>query len=219
MKWQIPFTDYDFWAYLSAGFVLFVAVDQAFSIGWMLGHEWKLAEGLFVIVCAYVTGHIIAGFSSALIERRLVRHWVGKPVSILMGEHHGPRIARFFYPVYFETLPAETQQAIRTKAAAVGVHRGGEALYWCAFNVVKKQEVAYGRMTTFLNLYGLCRNLCMALLISSALLLVEGVRFDDRQNLIWAAVAAFLSVGMLFRYLKFYRHYCVEVLTTYASEV
>lgn len=44
----------------------------------------------------------------------------------------------------------------------------------------------------------------------------------DRQNiawdkLSWATLAAVVSIGMLYRYLKFFRHYTMEVFQTYAE--
>jgi len=39
----------------------------------------------------------------------------------------------------------------------------------------------------------------------------------QRGPLLWAIVAFVAAIGMFYRYLKFFRHYTVEVFTTYAE--
>jgi hypothetical protein len=209
---SFPFTNYDFFGYIASGFVLIFAIDRVLETGWMIRPSWTVVEGMFVLACAYGVGHLLAGLASALIERRFVRRYLRPPTQHLLGAGGGPAWFKKIYPVYFEPLPNTTQDRIRERAAAAGITEPGEAMFWAAFDVAKNKKAAYKRMSDFLNNYGLCRNLSFTAGLCALLLLGVGHRSDVG----WAIAAMILSVGMLFRYLKFYRHYALEVFTTYA---
>jgi hypothetical protein len=121
-----------------------------------------------------------------------------------------------FYPVYFEPLPPETQSNIREKAKKEGVSEPGEGMYWVCFNTARENKAASRRISDFLNLYGLCRNLSFTAAVSAIILIGSAFYWDRASDLWWAGASVFLSAGMLLRYLKFYRHYALEVFTCYA---
>jgi hypothetical protein len=213
---SFPFTNYDFFGYIASGFVFIFALDHVLGTGWMLRQSWTVVEGLFVTACAYAVGHIIAGFASALLERRFARRWLGPPALHLFGAGNAPAWFRRIYPVYFEPLPEETQSKVRQHAAAEGITKPGEPMFWAAFTVAKNDRAAYRRMSDFLNNYGLCRNLAFTAAVCSVMLLYSAWRWSRPEDDWWAAASLVLAAGMLLRYLKFYRHYALEVFTTYA---
>jgi hypothetical protein len=213
---SFPFTNYDFFGYISSGFVFIFALDHVLGAGWMVRQSWTVVEGLFATACAYAVGHLLAGFASALIERRIARRWLGPPALHLFGAGHGPAWFRKLYPVYFEPLPAETQAKVREKTAVEGITHPGEGMFWAAFTVAKSDKTAYRRMSDFINNYGLCRNLAFTAAICSAMLVFSAWRWSRPDDLWWAAGGLVLAGGMVLRYLKFYRHYALEVFTTYA---
>ena len=217
---SFPFTNYDFFGYIASGFVFLFAVDHVLSLGWMTRPAWTAAEGVFAAACAYGIGHLLAGGASATIERRLVRQWLGPPTLHLFeaGNRQGlvRQAFRRIYPSYFEPLPAQTRGRILDKAKVERIGEPGEALFWLAFSTAKVDKAASKRMGDFLNNYGLCRNLSFTALVCVPMLCVAAVSERRWTDLWWALAAAFLGVGMLLRYLKFYRHYSVEVFTTYA---
>jgi hypothetical protein len=213
---SFPFTNYDFFAYIASGFVFLFALDHVIATDWMLRPAWTIVEGLFATACAYAVGHLIAGFASAILERRLVRRWLGTPSLHLFGTGNPPYWAKRIYPVYFEAFPVETQARIREKATKEKVTEPGEAMFQLCFNTAKENKTASRRMADFLNLYGLCRNLSFTALLSAVMLIIAAFYWRRWSDLWWAAAAVFLSVGMLLRYLKFYRHYALEVFSCYA---
>jgi hypothetical protein len=216
MKGDFPFTDYDFWAYISAGFVFLFALDHVAQTGLMIRPAWTVVEGLLAVACAYATGQILAGFASALLERRLVQKLLGTPSMTLFDTSVGPRWFRWLYPSFYEPLPKETRNAILKRAAERGVDAPGEALFWIAFDVAKANTAAMARMSSFLNQYGMCRNLSLTLFVCAAMLAGAAYHLNRSDDYWWAAGALLLGCGMFLRYLKFYRHYSVEVFTTYA---
>ena len=72
---KLPFSAYDFFGYLAAGFAILTAADFAFDGGWIIHGKIEAVGFLtfFWIMFAYVTGQIIANISGYLIEKRFVR--------------------------------------------------------------------------------------------------------------------------------------------------
>jgi len=89
------------------------------------------------------------------------------------------------------------------------------------------QPATKERLASFLILYGFCRNISMALLLTAVVLLVATVYHLDFHSVsfttasaacFWWFVAAVASaVGMFYRYLKFFKHYTEEVFRAYAE--
>lgn len=218
---RLPFTVYDFFAYLSSGFVVLASITAAF-----VGYEpLKESPGFLLavlfVVAAYVTGHIVANVSGDLIERRLVRKRLGMPTEHLLGsETTGVRPKLF--PGFYSSLPSATQQRVFERAAERGFAGTGEALFFHCHALMKSDDAVQARLNTFLNLYGFCRNMTMALVIAAGTLGIGvAVGSADTGPDIgpgWWIVAALLAgVGMLYRYLKFLRQYGVELFTSYAE--
>ena len=104
---KFPFTSYDFWAYLSAGFLLLFGADYVFGTGLLIREEWKLVPAVIAISAAYVTGHLVASASSMLYERLLVNHLLGAPRSVLFGKPRAWNWVRYLLAGYFQPLPQE----------------------------------------------------------------------------------------------------------------
>jgi hypothetical protein len=86
MKNYLPFTDYDFWAYISSGFVFLFALDHTLQTA--IFHQrstWTIVEGLIAVAVAYVVGHLLAGLASSVLERRFVGKYLGRPSVLLLG--------------------------------------------------------------------------------------------------------------------------------------
>lgn len=219
---KIPFSVYDFFGYLAAGFVLMVAADYTFD-GGRLAHEIPtLITAVFWIVVAYMLGHITAHLSSVLLEKGLLRRVLGSPEQHLFEKKCDSRWA-YIFPGNFKPFPRTTQERILNRANEEGVEAPGRGFFFHCHAIVKRDRTTRERLNTFLNLYGFCRNASMALLIA-ALVLVFGAfgSFDWQaweglhgQKLAWAGGALAVSVGMFYRYLKFFRHYTMEVFITY----
>lgn len=217
MDQKIPFTSYDFWAYLSAGFLLLFAIDGAAGTTLLMRESWTLVQGLVAVSVAYVVGHIIASLSSWVLERGLVGKVLGYPWGVLFEITEAPRWLRILLSTYFQPLPKETQLAALHKSKKVGVKTPGEALYLVAFANARQMPSVMNRLENFLNLYGFCRNVALVAFIDAGILCWSYVKPNGPpEHLFWAQVALVIGLGMTFRYLKFYRLYANEVITAYA---
>ena len=219
---KLPFTVYDFFGYLASGFVLLAAVTAAFVGSEPLRNDPNVVVALLLVVAAYVAGHVVANLAGDLIERRVVRNRLGTPMSVLLGKQHlSPRAQRFF-PGYAEALPDEIQKRVGEQAERDGITDRGEALFYHCHARLKADSAVSARLNIFLNLYGFCRNMTMALVLAAATLTVGIVAGTAEagshvEPAWWIAAALIAAVGLFYRYLKFLRQYAVELLTSYAA--
>ncbi len=223
------FSDYDVFAYIASGLASLVIWDFLLSTNFVLNAKWTVASGTLTIAAAYIVGQILAAPSGWLLERRFVHHVLFRPSLILMNDRKlGWRtfLKKTLLQDYYTPLDAGLQRKVRERAAADrGVEVAGESLFWCAFPVAKKDVNAYGRMESFLKLYGFCRNIAFVGFAGACGIAAEAalewarLGWSDHlsQQFRWALLALLAGFGMLHRYLKFFRLYNVEVFVAYTE--
>lgn len=217
MDQKIPFTSYDFWAYLSSGFLLLFAVDAVAGSNLLMRDTWTIVQGVAAVSLAYAVGQIVASASSFLFERILVGKLLGYPRSVLFGKAKAWKWVQRCLPGYFEPLPAATQKAVLEKGGKVGVVAPGEALFWPAFHYARETPSVIARLSDFLNLYGFCRNTALVAFIDAAIFQWSYLQPKaPEEHLLWSRIAVCIGIGMTLRYLKFYRIYSSEVFTAFA---
>lgn len=217
MDQKIPFTSYDFWAYLSAGFLLLSAVDHIANTGLLARNSWTVVQGVVAMSAAYAVGQLVASMSSWLFERLLVGRLLGYPRDTLFGRPKAWRWVQRCLPAYFQALPPETQSAALERGGRVGVATSGEALFWPAFSNARATPAVAARLDNFLNLYGFARNVALVAFIDSAILYWSYLQpKGPPEDLVYARIAVLVGAGMLLRYLKFFRLYANEVFTSFA---
>jgi hypothetical protein len=220
---RIPFGVYDFFGYLAAGFLVLAALDLVFTGGSVLKSDMQLLLGLFWLVVAYVTGHIVANISSFLLERLLVQRLLGRPYQVLFEVSARKQWTRVFAG-YYEPLPQETRERVLKKAGErAEITEPGPGLFFHCVASVRGDEDARGRLDSFLRLYGFSRNVATAAAIAVLVLVAEIIPMESAGVALrsvefrWAVAAAIAAVGLLYRYLKFFRLYSVEVFVRYAE--
>lgn len=214
---KIPFTTYDFWAYLSAGFLLLFCADFVAQTHLFSRESWTVVQGVVAVTAAYAAGQVIAQLSAFLLERLLVDKILGAPRDVLLGKARLWKPARRLMPRYFEPLPAHTRAAIYDKAGAQPGDLSGETLFQIAFHPTRETAAVTGRLTNFLNQYGFCRNTALVALINAALLYGFYILADRPvEYLYWSRLSVAMGLAMTLRYLKFYQLYAKEVYTSFA---
>lgn len=213
----IPFTVYDFFGYLSSGAVLVALGD--FGLGYHEVFKEKLPPAMWalLIMLAYVTGHAVAHLSSLMIENFFVVRVLGRPADVLLAKGARIGVARRLFSGYFRPLPEETRQRIHAQASARGFVGTGESLFLHALPLVAKEEKNQKRLDEFRNLYGFARNMAFTLALSGVGLFVIAIRSKNSSLSPLAICSVLLSIVMLYRYLKFYRQYCYQLLIVYAE--
>lgn len=217
---KLPFSVYDFFAYLSSGFlVVFAAVVSLNGVAPLQG-PLPVVFLIFWILFAYLVGHMVAHFSAIVLEDALVRGLLGSPNRHLFAEKRPRSLRAFLFRGHFTPLPASMVKRFKDKAATLGIPLIDDGFFFHCYSRVKQRDYVSSRLSAFLNLYGFCRNLSMALLIVSFTLGIRAYR--DPATILyhlslscWAWIFLGLSLGMLYRYLKFYRLYSVEVFLSF----
>ena len=212
---NIPFSVYDFLAYLSAGIVLIATVDVIYGASWLLQDKVPLVLGIVGLFVAYIVGHAVAHMSSVIIENWMLGRVLGRPSTLLMSGEHSRW--RYLFPNYFKALPETTRERIGAKLLAHGFEGDGEARFLHIFGTMKGQARVDDRLQIFLNLYGFSRNICLAMTLSGVIALVGPL--DDRplSTEVYGLAMLLTAVVMFYRYLKFFRQYSHELLITYSE--
>jgi len=216
MENKIPFTSYDFWAYLSSGFLLLFVVDLATGSGVFEREKWTAVQGIVVVAAAYAVGQLVASLSSVVLERGLVGKVLGPPRAVLFGHAKARGWLRILVPGYFKPMPDEIIRHALDRAKRANVDGPGQAMFLLAFQEARGSATVMGRLENFLNLYGFCRNIALVCMLAAVILYADYRWFDGPSKYYWWSWAALaLGLGMTLRYLKFYRHYSYELFTAY----
>jgi hypothetical protein len=224
----IPFTAYDFFAYLSAGFVVIGTGAFAYRGTAVADAEIGLVEGATWIVVAYVLGHVISAVSTPLLERRFAEERLGERQALLFArekktgsEPSDERPTQRIFRAYFSPLPPDIQRLVLDRAKdEVEISTVGKGLFLYCDAKERQNPYAAPVLAIFLNIYGFARNACFASAVGSLLLLLGALKYEaDRDLKALLAVGAIVAAaGLLYRYLKFFRLYAREVFLFYASE-
>lgn len=212
---KAPFSIYDFLSYLFAGFLLLIAVDYAFDLHWLVGQKMEAGNVAFWVVASYVVGHVNSQWASWLFESKLVKR-LGYPSANLFAE-----AARRPFRHYRTPLPARTAQRIREKYERMSAGIGdSEDMFLFSYHLIKEQcPQAVSRLTTFISVYGFSRNLSFASVLIAGVLGAAAV--IEHKPSLWplAGAALIVAVTLFFRFLKYFRHYSIEVFTTFLTGV
>jgi hypothetical protein len=213
----IPFSVYDFFAYLSSGAIWLVSADYMLGMGLIDRQRISPVLGVTLVVFAYVCGHIVAHFASFILEQTVVARLLRRPNALLMGEQARTRLFRWIFPGYFRALPQPTQQRVLTQAEARGVKSTGEALFLHVYPIVTANSALQARLDDFRNQYGFARNISFAFLTSAIAILVAHHLGYHPVRLRWALFSGLAGIALFYRYLKFFRQFSYELFLRYAE--
>lgn len=218
---DIPFDPYDFFGYLSAGLLVLAALELLIGIPTVIGQEHKAFDLALIVLSAYIAGQIVATPAKALLEDLIARKALGAPTSLLITKKSERSRRRFVAPGYFAPLDETVRSRVLARAEAEGLATpSGESL----FQHVRFREnmladaLLAKRLDLFLSRYGFARNLSfVSLSFSAAVLIRHGV---DTSSVLtrYAVVAMVGGILLFYRFLKFYRLYAFELLSTYAGK-
>lgn len=224
MRTWFPFTDYDFYAYLTSGLILIATFDLAFFGGALVYREsWTFIEGVFWTIGCYLVGHVAAGLSSLILQQLAFAGPFASPEAMILGLKN-PRVheraIRRAFAVEYSELPTHISHAIIQKMQAeigceISAKTDRETIFQTAFSVSRYEASSKERLDTFMNLYGLCRNVSFSFLISFLIFFPSFIISRSVFDLSLSAISGFMAIGMFGRYLKFYSAYTREILRTF----
>jgi hypothetical protein len=210
MRSWFPFADYDFWGYLVSGAVLAFAIAAALGIS--ITAE-SFADPINVVAFAaasYTLGHANAALASWLLENIVVRRLFGSPLTVMTGEKKRTLLAAVIAPSY-RALPMYVVDALKRRLRSERLPPS-EELFQRAYHYGREFQDVRERLDAFRNQYGFCRNATLATLIAGwcALPWAAG------KELQWILIVAVTAILLFARYLKFYRLFALELISTFA---
>jgi len=219
---NIPFSVYDFFAYLSAGVVV-LAAGLYIDPGFVLPPAWQGTMSLALgVVAAYTAGHIIALISGFLLERRLTIRILGRAEDFLLQKTAQKDWRNRLFPGYTDGLPDSTIDDVLARVPdAVKQGSTRRAVFLHCWRVVRLSPAVAARLDTFLAQYGFCRNMAVALGLAAIVFAGDAIADHIRripippELWIWLIVAVVAAPFMYYGYLKFYRQYTYEVFTNF----
>lgn len=227
MKQWFPLTDYEFYAFLTAGMLLIAAIDYSVTGGVLVSRtDWTVVQGVFWTVVAYLVGQVCAAPSSALLEHLVARRWLTVPADIQLGLRHRNRAERILAALFAPREYAPLSEAVRDLALQrAAAHLGqpaavldGETVFQTAFHIARAVPDTAARLDRSINQYGLGRNIAFVGLLAIGLLAYRQMGTPTTEGAWLIAGAVILAVGMFGRFFKFYAAYSADVLRTYASQ-
>jgi hypothetical protein len=223
MKNYFPFTDYDFYAYLTSGGLLLSVLDFAFNNALLLTRpNWSFVQIVMIIAAAYVTGHIIATFAQLAIETFVVSKLIAKPIKLQLGFKEPnllERIIGLLVGRYYGPMETSVQKKVRSEARTTLSKEDDESLnveeiFQAGFQKSFSISGARSRIDGFLNQYGFCRNIAFVALVSTIILICRAYQTDLPYEALLIIASFIVFIGMFIRFVKFLASFQAEVIRT-----
>lgn len=214
---KIPFSVYDFFAYLFSGAVVLAAVDYVYGTGILLQRDVSPLLAAALVIFAYVTGQIVAHLSATVLEYFVVKRVLKSPSILLLNARARWLVLRWLFPNYHRPLPVNIRDQVTEQAHRRGCIATGEGLFLHIYPIVTANDRLQARLDEFRNQYGFARNMSFAFLIAAVTIAISHRYGSHPVQLRWSVLAAVASVSLFYRYLKFFRQYSYELFVRYAG--
>ena len=220
MKNYFPFTDYDFYAYLTSGAFFLSVMDFVFNdADFLMRADWTFIQIVMAVSAAYVTGHIAAMFAQLVIESFMVSKLVAKPIALQLG-YKKPNLVERIVGVlvgrYYEPFEDAVQTKIKENARLAlsmteGQDVGAEDVFQVGYRKSFSVDGARGRIDSFLNQYGFCRNISFVALVATTIVGWDAYRTEIPHEALVILLCGIVFLGMFIRFVKFYAAFQAEV--------
>jgi hypothetical protein len=219
---KTPFSLYDFFGYLAPSILLVVSLDYFIYSQKMLAYAAQnVVTGVISLLLLYIIGQLIATPAALLLETLLVKKYLKEPKETLLKINPLVKGFKKIFSSYFKPLSPRVRINI-LKAFSLPENEElqtekADEIYQLAFSKVKKDEKAIQRLYIFLNLYGFARNICFTSFLIAIILLINSLQTGTWYNNYWMLCYIIIGIIMLFRFLKFYRHYAYDLYLSFIS--
>lgn len=217
---KIPFSIYDFFGYLAPGVLLVASVDYFFVDQKLIEYADKnVLTGVISILLIYMLGHIIATPSAWFLESRLVKKNLKAPRETLFLTKYKITGFKKLFSAFYKPLSTEVKRGILEgleikKDTKLDKEKCRE-IFQIAFSKVKTDEQSILSLNTFLYLYGFARNISLTCFIVAIMLFISTIISGVWANTYWIVGFLIAGITMLYRFLKFYRHYTYDMFLSY----
>lgn len=210
MRSWFPLADYDFWGYLVSGAIIAFALTSLAGIPITSATLRDPLNALAFAAGSYTLGHANAALAAWLFENIVVAKLIGTPLAVLTGASKRRAFVGLIAPSY-RPLPEFTIGALKARLRVQALP-AQEEIFQRAYHYARRFADARDRIEGFRNQYGFCRNATLAVLIAGWCALP----WATGRELALAVTVVGTATLLFARYLKFYRLFAVEILSTFA---
>ena len=220
MKSYFPFTDYDFYAYLTSGALFLSVIDFAMNEAKLVTlSDWTFVQIVVAVAASYVIGHILATLAQLFIETFIVSKVISKPIALQL-EYNQPNFAERFIGVlvgrYYGPLDKAIQEKVKNEAHLVlskttDETLSAESVFQAGFRRSFSVDGARNRIDSFLNQYGFCRNISLVALLATIIFAWRAYCTELPYEHLLVFGSMLIFVGMFVRFIKFYASFQAEV--------
>ncbi len=224
MKTWFPFSDYDFYTYLSSGILILFALDYLLTGGsTTFTKTWTTQQIILGLIIAYVMGQIITIPSSILYESILLNKVLGHPMEIQLGSNmkKNQRNITMLLGKDYKLLPESVRKNVierakkETNLSEKILLEDKLNIFDAAFVGARTHEEDKVRIDDFRNQYGFNRNMSFASFLTALFIAISNTPGGNVMTLIFIL----LGIGMMIRFLSSYSSFSAEVLRSYAFEL
>lgn len=219
---RFPLSIFDFFAYFLQGFILIIGVLYLFDVeirAILLTENYLIV--LLLFVSSYVLGHIISEISRHVIERNIVKKFLGYPSDFVFNEEHRrlflfKNYLRPYSKEFIDEFKAAFNKQYNEKFSEIDDYNS----FLLCFHTVKENcPNAFSRLGIFISMYDFSRNLSMLSIIFTLLFAIKTVLEWNIYWLLGLILSSLLAVLFLLRYLKFFKSYANEVYYSFYNYV
>ncbi len=222
---KITFSKYDFFGILLPSIVLLIAItlilpyDFYSDLSLYLDNfiEFKfIMIGIFsvgIIVLCYIIGMLISGISNWIIEKKIIKKFLKYPSYNLFNQTSSK-----WFKSYNASYSHDFINKFNEKFNAYfGSDFEDEVdRFRLCFEVVKEHcPTSFGRLKTFISLYGLNRNLSITFLSIMVLYIIKSCFGFNSIFIIIIIISPLISYFNFVNFLKFFRIYADEVFRAF----
>ncbi len=224
MRTWFPFSDYDFYTYLSSGILILFALDYLMT-GGSAGFEksWTTQQIILGLIVAYVMGQIITIPASILYETILLNKIFGHPMEVQLG--YSSSKFRTFISLFlgkdYRFLPESVRKNVieraknETNLTEAVLMKDKLNIFDVAFVGARGREEDKIRIDDFRNQYGFNRNMSFASFLTAFFI----YRSSSVNSSSLSLVFIFLGLGMMIRFLTSYTSFSAEIFRSYAFDL
>lgn len=222
MKFSVPFTNYDFYAYLVSGLAVLVAWDWALGTAELLRADIPWPKVLVIGVLAYVLGEIIASLSGFVIEN-LSSHLFRHPKDELWADENQKKKYKIrWFGRYYQPLTNRVRAIIDSKLGRSFPEFGEMSIgdrYECVYAIVRRDSDTAARLEESRNQYALARNISMAALLNIPVFAIAYLDIEKRGDAeLLFGLSLLIFGGMWLRFMKFYSTFYAQAFRAYLAD-
>lgn len=224
---KISFSKYDYFGIIIPGFTLlililflfpleiFIELSNIINLFGGLEFAFIFLIGLAIVIISYLFGIIISGMGYWLIEGKIIENKLKYPSTHLFQTKETTKSLFKNYRSKYSVQFRDHFNEVFINYFEKKNYKETDKFKLCYHLVKEKSPVAFQRLTTFISLYGLYRNLTITFIIGTFLYLYKIILTLNLLYLILILGFPLLSIFCFNNFLKFFRIYADEVFRSF----